>query len=101
MTFPVINAVQNVVVLLSLVLIITWYIVPWLRRRVPPNTGYLMLTTFLSLLVNPVAIGLFAIGTGRFQGRIIWLVPFIALILIFGLAVNTRRKENPDPVNRP
>lgn len=101
MTFPLINAVHNVVVLISLVLIIAWHIVPWLRRRVPPNTGYLMLITFLSLLVNPVAIGLFAIGTGRFQGRIIWLVPFIALILIFGLAMNTRRKENPDLVSRP
>ncbi len=93
MSFPLINAVQNVVVLISLVLIVAWYVVPWLRRRISPNLGYLVLITFLALLVNPVAIGLFAIGTGRFQGRIIWLVPFIAMILIFSLIVKSNKNK--------
>lgn len=100
MSFPLINAVQNVVVLISLVLIAAWYIVPWLRRRIPPNTGYLVIITFLSLLVNPVAIGLFAIYTGRFQGRIVWLVPFIALILVFGLAGNPGNKEDREIIDQ-
>ncbi|MFC2139001.1 hypothetical protein ACFLTE_12600, partial [Bacteroidota bacterium] len=48
------------------------------------NNLYLaLIIIIISLIVNSFICGTFSIPVGRYQGRIIWLLPFMLIVFIF------------------
>jgi hypothetical protein len=84
--FPVQNFVQLIMVIASLFVIFFFMI--WHRGRTYDAKLKLTgLIVMLILLGNAAFIGIFAGPSDRFQGRLIWLVPLFAILLIFRLAL--------------
>lgn len=82
LSFPVLNAIQRTVVILSLFILV--FITIFLRKDIftwrITLLGYLIL---LTLIGNAFFTGTFAGISDRFQCRIIWMLPLYVIVLVF------------------
>lgn len=76
------NFIQKVFVLLSLAIIILFFALKNLRKTISDKVKTLAIFIFLLFLANAGLISIVSIVTGRFEGRIIWLLPTLAFILV-------------------
>jgi hypothetical protein len=92
--FPLKNLVQLISVIISLTISI--FLMMWKRGQVYDKR--LKLLGFMILVIlfgNAVFIGIFAGPSDRFQGRLIWLVPLFAMLLLVSL-ISTRTQRKGD-----
>lgn len=76
------NLSQRILVILSLTIILIFFAVKRFRTTIPEHISAFVFFYLLLLLTNACLISIVSIVTGRFQGRIIWLIPTIAFILL-------------------
>jgi hypothetical protein len=92
--FDLINTIQVIVVPLSLLfLIVSWMLSP-LKQAFNTRLRMLLLISIAALLVNAMLVGMLGDAVGRFQGRIIWLIPFIACLVLIQFFLKEPRKAS-------
>lgn len=84
------NITLPFVVILSLLLLILILSIERIRITLSKEIKCLITILFLGLIFNALVCSTFSMVVGRFQGRIIWLLPFIALVILF----NRLQKRN-------
>jgi hypothetical protein len=89
LAFPVQNAIQLVTVIASS-LYILFIIVSRYRRLLNKKTLIFGLSVLFFLIGNAVFVGFFAGMAERFQARVIWLIPFLALVLTYQWSSNKK-----------
>jgi hypothetical protein len=82
--FAVMNIVQLIVVIVSVIFIIFQII--WRKGTIfSPKLELLGYMIIMLLIGNALFVGIFAGASDRFQSRLIWLIPFYAIILFLQL----------------
>jgi len=81
-SWPLRNLFQQILVVISLAIIIFFFVVRRLRVSLPENISSLLYFYLLLVLANAGLISILSVVVGRYQGRIIWLIPTIAFILL-------------------
>ena len=92
-TFSTITLIQNVSLILSGLLFVLLFI---LRKRftLTKDQRLLVFLVFIGMLGNAMVVNLFASVLDRYMGRIIWIIPLFALLLLVQLpAVNSFLKR--------
>ena len=92
--FDFISMIQNWTVVVSLALIVIFGILLW--RRWTPRLAGLVLVIIPAVLANAFVTGVLSTVEDRYQSRVVWLIPFLAVILIFAWLASLRtapRKE--------
>jgi len=92
-SWPIRNLAQKILVAISLVFIILFFSIKRLRISIPKNTSSLVYFYLLLVLANAGLISILSIVTGRFQGRIIWMLPMLAFILIAQFFLNKKKTK--------
>ncbi len=87
------NTIQQISVVIALLTIAAFYSVPRLRKKVMSMTSTFLMMFVLTILANAGLIALLSIVVGRFQGRLIWILPALAFVLIAGYL----GKQSSDP----
>lgn len=82
--YTTLNAIQQWTINFSLFIIGLLMLLPVLFRRIrfSGNIYYLLLTVLSLAVINPAVTSAFATYSSRFQGRIVWLFPLVALLLL-------------------
>jgi hypothetical protein len=87
------NSIHHGVVIASLVGIAT--LLPWLWRRRPPRLVGLSLVIACSVVANSLFAGTLSMVAGRFECRVIWLIPLFAGLCVFQLTAKRKAaKQN-------
>jgi hypothetical protein len=94
--FDFLSMIQNWTVVASLALIVIFGALLW-RRWTFRLTG-LALVIVPAVLANAFVTGVLSTVEDRYQSRVVWLVPFLAAILIFAWLAN-RRAAQPKDLN--
>jgi hypothetical protein len=92
--FDFISMIQNWTVVASLALIVIFGILLW--RRWTPRLAGLALVIIPAVLANAFVTGVLSTVEDRYQSRVVWLVPFLAVILIFTWLATLRAARQKD-----
>ncbi|MBK5284593.1 MAG: hypothetical protein JJE25_04265 [Bacteroidia bacterium] len=77
--------VQNIVVVISLIIIILLLIKKSFRKTLTPQIINMVFFVFTGLVLNAFICATFSDMVDRYQGRVIWLIPLIALTMLVRL----------------
>ena len=91
--FQTLSNIQYITVGISLLVIMLFVLLPKLREKLSLNILFFIAYTTLALIINAFVTGTFSGVVNRYQNRIIWLIPFIALMLIIKYADWTKKLE--------
>lgn len=94
-TYTFRNFAQTILLILSIVVITIFLSLKRLRKFVSIEIRTFLVFFLVLILVNAVLIGFVSIVVGRFEGRLIWLLPFIAMMLLARF-FNDYNKEGGD-----
>ena len=92
--FDFISMIQNWTVVASLALIVIFGILLW--RRWTPRLAGLALVIIPAVLANAFVTGVLSTVEDRYQSRVVWLIPFLAVILIFTWLATLRAASQKD-----
>jgi hypothetical protein len=93
--FDFLSMIQNWAVVVSLVLIVIFGILLW--RRWTFRLVGLSLVIISAVLANALVTGVLSTVEDRYQSRVVWLVPFLAVTLIFVRIAGSRTARQKDP----
>jgi hypothetical protein len=79
--FDFLSMIQNWTVVASLALIVVFGILLW--RRWNSRLAGLSLVIISAVLANALVTGVLSTVEDRYQSRVVWLIPFLAVTLIF------------------
>jgi hypothetical protein len=90
LSFTELNKDQHIFVWISFawILFALWY--PAFQSKIPSELKAFIALLFITLLINAFITGSMSTVVPRYQSRLIWMVPFVALLLLLTLI----RKEN-------
>lgn len=86
--FKILTKIQNIVVIISTIIILVFLLARKLRDYIDSNIQFLLVSTVISLIINAIFIATFAVVTPRFQARLIWIIPLIVILLISSYFTN-------------
>lgn len=86
------NALQIVLVPASFLGLLVILLKKKWRSRLPQDFNQLLIAVILGVVLNAVVCATFSMVTGRFQGRVVWLIPFLFVVAI-ALLNSTRTKQ--------
>jgi hypothetical protein len=86
--------IQNWTVVASLALIVIFGILLW--RRWTPRLAGLALVIIPAVLANAFVTGVLSTVEDRYQSRVVWLIPFLSVILIFTWLATVRAARQKD-----
>ena len=92
-SWPIRNLTQRILVMISLAIIIVFFAVRRFRISFSEHISSFIYFYLLLVLANAGLISIVSIVTGRFQGRIIWLVPTIAFMLLAQYLISKKQKR--------
>jgi hypothetical protein len=92
-SWPIRNLSQRILVMISLAIIIVFLAVRRFRVSISEHISSFIYFYLLLVLANAGLISIVSIVTGRFQGRIIWLVPTIAFMLLAQYLISKKQKR--------
>jgi hypothetical protein len=87
LNFNEINKRNFAILLFSLIVIIVFCRVSQLRNKIDTKFIVFIYFTFLAILCNAFVTGAFANVLERLQCRVVWLIPLVALILVFNYLI--------------
>ncbi len=91
--FHTLSYIQHITVSISLLMILLFVLLPKLREKLSLNIFFFIAYTIFAIIINSFVTGTFSGVVNRYQNRVIWLIPFIALMLIIKYADWTRKLE--------
>lgn len=83
LNFPEQSRIIRWTIILSLIIIIVLIIKNRMYFSISQPIFYLILILLMSWLINSALTTTFAVGSNRFLGRFIWLLPLIVIILVY------------------
>jgi hypothetical protein len=90
--FNVENKIQKIVVAGSFALLILLLILPSVGKRIRKRFGSLILIVFCGILFNAMICASLSSVVNRYQGRVIWLLPFVIFMMLFAII---EKKNSP------
>jgi len=91
--YDYISDIQFITIIISLMIILVFLFSKQKDPAFKAITGNLFAIVILSILVSSFITAVFAVVSGRFTGRLIWIVPLIAIII--GIEKYRRMIETP------
>jgi hypothetical protein len=91
--FNTISIIQKIIVLISLVIISIFMALKSLRKHIPDKAIAFIGIIFITILLNSFVTASLSAVVNRYQNRIIWVIPFIAIILLLDLVVKWRTRK--------
>lgn len=90
------NFLNKWAVRISLLIILLFLLIKPFRKSLNPNTVLLLVIVGLYLLINAATCSVFSSVSPRYQDRIIWLIPFAAIVLIMNFLDYRKKTENAE-----
>jgi len=81
-----INAIQPFTIVISCLLVLIMVSSKKLRQQVDNRLWLLLLIVVMGLLANAFVSATFSNVVDRYQGRVIWLLPFIVILILFSVS---------------
>ncbi len=92
--FHTLSMIQYIVVSISIGVLLLFMLAPKLRVNLSTKTIIFIFYIILALIINSFVTGTFSGVVNRYQNRIIWLIPFIAIALILDHFVFNLKRED-------
>lgn len=92
-SFKLINTVQKLVVITSLIVLVFLTLFVLLKRNREQHKLKLLIFTLAVILVNAGTTASFSVIDDRFTSRVIWLIPFFTILISYHLYLH-QRSEN-------
>jgi hypothetical protein len=73
--------IQNVVIFICTLFLMICFVFKKIRDTIPWNLKIVALSSFLGIVFNAAVCATFSMVANRFQGRIVWLLMFICMII--------------------
>jgi hypothetical protein len=96
--FHTVNRVQNIIVPISFFALLLIFILKKYRDRMPSNLRLFILLSLAGILFNDAVCATFSTVDSRFEGRVIWILPFL---LILYLLSQLKRSADPNGNSTP
>lgn len=88
------NLIQRYFIGLSTLFILVWVAYSSIKRRTNQKDLFAISILVLGLIINAAIVSTFSMVECRYQGRLIWLLPFFACLLIAEFVESKRFPEN-------
>jgi len=80
--FRSLSRVQNIIVLLSILICLLFFTIKSIRRKIRLNLRLFTFFIVLGTIINAFTCSTFSGVVNRYEGRVIWLLPFIIIAII-------------------
>ena len=101
LSWPVLSVTQRIIVPIALAFLLPFLLMPSLRNKIPVNVRIFTLGILLALVGNAFICAVFSHYNHRYQSRVIWIIPMLALsylihfTAVFRGKLLTRRTHSP------
>ena len=82
LNYYILNKIQSITIIVSVLFILFILGFKVYRKKLSNKIILMLIVVAISLLTNSFICGSLSAPMGRYQGRIIWLIPFLLLILL-------------------
>ena len=73
--------IQNFVIAFSLIGLMFFFFIGKQRKLITVNIKIFCMITFIGVIINAITCSTFAMVANRFEGRVIWILPFLVILL--------------------
>jgi hypothetical protein len=98
LTFETISLIQKITVYFSILALLIFFSIKEIRKQIKPKIKFLICGVIIGLLANAFICATFSNVVDRYQGRIIWLIPYLFIIIMMHyyneIKTELMRKEN-------
>jgi len=97
LTYGVSALIQNIAVALSALIIIVSLRFKSVRKALSPSHAGILIIIFTGLILNAFACATFSGLAGRYEGRVIWLIPLMMLGILFRYILSRQEQNRARP----
>ncbi len=95
-TYDTQNVMLRIITILSLAVITGFMVIRKARKYLSKEILTFMVFFVVLYLVNSAFLGVVSVVSGRYSGRIIWLLPVIAFVLVARAVMDLRKSGKPE-----